>query len=272
MKNVNIGDVHLAVEERGQGVPLLLVHGFPLAHEMWAAQIEAFSSEFRVIAPDLRGFGRSRDALDGTPNRTPDAPLTMDGLADDLVLLLEALEVDEPVVFCGLSMGGYIAWQFWRKYPERLRALILCDTRSAADAPDARSDRLRMAEGIAEWGTRSIAAAMTAKIFSPVTQQHQPELVAQVRETIAATDPRTIAAAQRGMAERPDMTAVLGEINVPTLVVVGRDDALSPPAEMRAIAEAIPGAEFVEVSEAGHLAPMENAPAVNEAIRRFLDD
>jgi pimeloyl-ACP methyl ester carboxylesterase len=267
VKNVSIGDVELAVEERGRGLPLLLVHGFPLASDMWAAQIDALSAEFRVIAPDLRGFGQSRDALRDT---AADSSLTMDRLADDLHQLLAALDVDEPVVFCGLSMGGYIAWQFWQKYAERLRALILCDTRSAADTPEARRDRLRMADGIAEWGARSVAAAMSTKLFSPLTHQHQPELVTQVRQTIATTDPRTIAAAQRGMAERPDMTAILGEIKLPTLVVVGCDDLLSPPAEMQAIAEAIPGAQFVEVPEAGHLTPMENAPAVNAAIRRFL--
>ena len=109
-----------------------------------------------------------------------------------------------------------------------------------------------------------------ALIFFPGELVEHPELVTQVRQTIATTDPRTIAAAQRGMAERPDMTAVLGEIKLPTLVVVGCDDLLSPPAEMQAIARAIPGAQFVEVPEAGHLAPMENAPAVNAAIRRFL--
>ena len=221
-----------------------------------------------MLAPDLRGFGQSRAALDATAEAT----LSMERLADDLQAMLAALGVDEPVVLCGLSMGGYVAWQFWRKYADRLRALILCDTRSTADTPEARRDRLRMAEGVVEWGVKRIADAMIPKLFAPATKERQPKLVEQVRAMIVATDPQVIAAAQRGMAERPDMTDALPQIEVPTLVVVGHDDALSPPAEMQAIAEAIPHAQFVEVPEAGHLAPMENVPVVNEAIRQFLND
>lgn len=271
MKTVSIGDVSLAVEDRGRGVPLLFVHGFPLSHQMWTAQLDDLSPDFRVLAPDLRGFGRSpRGEPVGAGDDASPRALAMEQLADDLNALLAALEISEPIIFCGLSMGGYVAWQFWRKYAVRLRGMILCDTRAAADTDDARANRLRMAEGVGDWGSASVAAAMTPKLFGPTTYSEQPEIVEQIRESIATTDPQTIAAAQRGMAEREDMTAQLALIDTPSLLLCGEHDSLSPPEEMRQIAAAMPRAEFHEVASAGHMAPLEQPERVNESIRRFL--
>lgn len=285
---ISIGDVSLAVEDRGQGTPLLLVHGFPLSRAMWNAQLDDLAGDFRVIAPDLRGFGesplgdvasaaRSRggkpdDRAAGQPDGASAKPaaLTMERLADDLARLLQELRIDEPIVFCGLSMGGYIAWRFWRKYAARLRGLILCDTRAGGDTPEARENRLRMAEGVVEWGSPAIAAAMVTKLFSPTTIKRRPALVDEIRKTIGATCPHTIAAAQRGMAARADMTASLPTIDAPALLICGEHDQLSPAAEMREIAEAMPRADFVEVAGAGHMAPMEQPAEVNRAIRRFM--
>jgi 3-oxoadipate enol-lactonase len=254
------------VSDVGQGPPLLLVHGFPLHHQMWREQMAVLSSRQRVIAPDLRGFGASPPRAD---KMTAADTMTMEDYADDLNALLEALAIREPVTLCGLSMGGYIAFQFWRKHPERVARLILCDTRAVADTPEAAKGRLEMADRALKEGA-SVAAGMLPKLLAPATQQSRPELTAFVREMIEGAHPRGIAAAQRGMAERPDMTSLLPRINIPTLVIVGAEDAISTPAEMQTIAAAIPGSVFVSVPEAGHLSPLENPEVVNRAIQRFL--
>ena len=184
--------------------------------------------------------------------------------------MLDALSVDGPVTFCGLSMGGYIAWQFVDKYPERIAKLVLCDTRAAADTPEAAAMRLKMAEHVLEAGPELVAAAMLPKLFATETAKQHPEMVERTRQMILRASPAGIAAAQRGMAQRPDMRGKLGSIRVPTLVIVGEHDAISPPDEMRHIAEGIAGAEFVVIPSAGHMSTMENAEAVNAAMRGFI--
>ena len=195
----------------------------------------------------------------------------MEQFADDLAGLLDALEIAEPVVLCGLSMGGYIALQFWRKYAARLRGLILCDTRAAADPPEAAAARLVMAERVLREGPAPLVDSMLPRVLGETTRQKRPQLVEAVRRMMMAASPQGIAAALRGMAERPDMTAALGEIRCPTLVLVGAEDVASTPAEMRGMAQAIPGAKFVEIPAAGHLSPLENPPAFNAAMLEFVE-
>jgi pimeloyl-ACP methyl ester carboxylesterase len=261
MHRVQAGDVELSVSDHGTGMPVLLVHGFPLDHGMWQLQIDALKSGCRVIAPDLRGFGRSAVTPGG---------VTMEQFADDLAAMLDSLGVREPVVFCGLSMGGYIAWQFWRRHRQRLRALVLCDTRAVADTPDGVQGRHALAEKVLAEGPQAAAAAMMPKLFGKRTAAEQPELIEAVRRMILASEPQGIAAALRGMAVRIDATPLLGQIDVPTLVLVGAEDAISSPSEMRGIADAIPGARFAEIPGAGHMAPMENPHAVNTALEQFV--
>ncbi len=267
MKSFSVRGTELHCVDRGQGRPVLFVHGFPLDHTMWTAQIEALSSDYRVIAPDLRGFGRS---LIRSTGGTPVVPFTMEQFADDLAALLDALEVREPAVYCGLSMGGYIALQFQRKYAERLRGLALCDTRSTADTAEAAAGRRTMAERVLKEGPAFVAETMLPRLVCETTRQERPGLVEELRRVIMANCPQGIAAAALGMAQRPDMTASLGGIRCPTLVVVGQEDTISPPAEMRGIAAAIPRARFVEIPAAGHMSPMENPAAVTAAIAEFL--
>jgi pimeloyl-ACP methyl ester carboxylesterase len=261
-KKVSVGDSQLAVVEQGQGVPLLLVHGFPLDHSMWEFQIRELAGHCRVIAPDLPGFGAS-------------SPLTrevqrMEDFADALAGLLDQLGVTEPIVFCGLSMGGYIAWQFWRRHTSRLRGLILCDTRAAADAPEVAEQRRVNAERVLREGPGFFAQMMLGRLFAPRNAQESSPIFTKIRDVMLATPPQSIAAALRGMAERPDARGWLPEIHLPCLIIVGEEDALSPPAEMQQIANAIPGAQMVTIPSAGHLAPLEHPQAVNAAIREFL--
>src|SRR3954469_18328335 len=267
MNSVRISTGELAYIDRGTGRPILLVHGFPLDHTMWNAQIEALTRRFRVIAPDLRGFGHSP-----LSNLHQNHGITMERYSDDLAELLDAIGIQESIVLVGFSMGGYIAWQFVRKYGHRLRALIQCDTRATADSDEARAGRLKMAENVAEWGAARVAEMMGPKLVAPSTYKTQPQVVTAVRRIVERTSPAAIAAAQRGMAARPDMTAFLPEITVPTLVVVGDEDAISPPAEMKSIADAIPNSKFVVIPNSGHMSTMENPVALNAAIQDFLSD
>ena len=261
MPIVTVNEVQLHVLDQGHGTPLLLVHGFPLDHTMWQWQIDDLAKDYRVIAPDLRGFGRSPAAS---------GEVAMEQFADDLAVLLDVLGVTEPVVFCGLSLGGYIAWQFWRRHRARLAALILCDTRALADPPEVAQGRLATAERVLAEGVSLLPETMLQRLFAPVTFTQQPELIAATRRVMLKTPAAGAAAALRGMARRPDFTSQLGEINVPTLVVCGERDAIVTVSEMRVIAACIAGAQFVEIPDAGHLAPLEKPASVNAAIRAFL--
>jgi 3-oxoadipate enol-lactonase len=261
MKRVTVRSVELHVLVRGTGLPLLLVHAFPLDHSMWSAQIERFAGQAQVIAPDLRGFGSS-----GVTNGT----LTMEQLADDLAELLDQLGIAEPVVLCGCSMGGYAAFQFVRKYSQRLRGLVLCNTRFAADSPEARQARFNLIDQVLKIGPSAAADAMVPRFFTAESFQRFPGAVEFVRERILLTAPEGIAAALRGLAERPDAKEILGQIHVPTLVVAGGDDAIIPQAEMMELAERIAGSKFVPLAGVGHLSPLEAPVEFNTVLARFL--
>ena len=246
----------------GTGPAIMFHHGWPLSADDWDAQMMFFLAKgYRVIAHDRRGHGRSTATTTGNE---------MDTYADDLAALLEALQADRPVTFCGLSMGGYIAWQFAARHPDWLGRLILCDTRAAADSAEAAANRLKMADIVSKEGPEPVAWAMMPKLFAPVVTPQQQTLADLVRKMVLETDPVAIAAAHRGMAIRPDVTSLLPNLRFPTLVIVGEHDVISPPQEMRTIADAIPQARFVQIPAAGHMAPMENPAAVNRAISVFL--
>lgn len=261
MNTIEVRDIELAVEQRGSGSPVLLVHGFPLDHSMWEAQIELLAPSFRVIAPDLCGFGAS-----GTRVGT----MTMEAFADDLDALLDALNVCEPITLCSLSMGGYIAFAYWRKYAARVGRFVLADTRATGDSPEAAGGRLVMAEKVLEEGHEPLVDAMLLKLFWSLTPEHHPETVERVRAMFLAASREGIAAALRGMACREDVTPHLPRINVPALVVVGEDDGVTTPREMHAVADAIPRSTYVEIRGAGHMTPMENPEAFNAALMEFL--
>jgi len=260
MPHVSINGFELHYVEQGKGTPLLCVHGFPLSHAMWREQLRELSCSFRVIAPDLRGFGQS------TLGHLPSDQLSMEQLADDLAELLTALNISEPIILCGLSMGGYVAWQFARKHRGRLKALIQCDTRALADTPEGVANRQRLAALVLDKGSEVIASAMLPVLFSTITTEKQPATIAQMRDIIHSTSPATIAAALRGMAARLDVRDWLPMCDLPTLLICGVDDKISTVSEMREIAAALPQSRFVVVPDAGHMAPLENPAFVNAAI------
>ena len=256
-----INGIKMRVSVNGSGPPLLFVHGFPLNHQMWRAQIEWFQNRFTLIAPDLRGFGAS-EITQGT--------VSMEQHADDLNALLNALKIEEPVIFCGLSMGGYIAWEFWAHFPQRLRALVLCDTRSGSDSEEGINNRLRMVDLVLKHGPKSISSSMIPNLISESSQRDSPNLTKSLIDMIESTDRQGIAASQRGMAERKDYADRLTDIQVPTLLIVGSEDRLTPPNVMKPMSSQLPHAKYCEVPGAGHMSPMEDSILVNQAMEAFL--
>lgn len=259
---------------------MLFVHGFPFDGSMWTSQLSALPDGWRGLAPDLRGFGRSElNAVPGEVARgnrigariaRPDEPvLTMARFADDLAELIER-EVQGPAVICGLSMGGYAAFALWRRHPHLVRALVLADTRAGADDDEGRENRMRLAQVARQEGARAVAASMLPKLLAAQTRLHRPDVVQRVRTMIMGTRTETLVAALAGMACRHDSTAELPGIRVPTLVLVGEHDALTPPELAGDIVRQIAGARLVTIPGVGHLANLENPDGFNRALREFL--
>jgi len=252
----------LAYDDHGPGPVVLLLHGFPLNRSLWGHQVGAVGSQYRLILPDLRGHGASA---------APEGVYTMDAMADDVVELLDVLQIREPVVLGGLSMGGYVALSLMDRFPERFRGLILMSTRAEADTPEGAQSREEMARQIE--GTkdvRPVADAMLPRLLSPKTRAQRPEVAARVRQMMEKTSPRGMIGTMRGLAARPDRTAVLGRITVPTLVLFGTDDPITPPSLAQALSSAIPHASHSVFESAGHLTPLEAPDAVNAALLGFL--
>lgn len=258
---VDVNGIKMKVLIEGSGSPLLFVHGFPLDHKMWQAQTEYFKKNFTVLAPDLRGFGHS-EVTCGT--------VTMEQHADDLNSLLDQLNIEEPIIFCGLSMGGYIAWEFWDNFPQRLRALILSDTRPNSDSEEGINNRLKMVELVLKHGPKSIASSMIPNLISETSQRDQPSIAKRLIEMIESTDCEGVAASQRGMAERKDYSHLMTDIQIPTLVIVGSEDQLTPPDVMKTMSSQIPAATYFEIPSVGHMTPMEAPDAVNQRMEQFL--
>jgi pimeloyl-ACP methyl ester carboxylesterase len=252
----------LEYSDEGPGPVVVLLHGFPLNRTMWSGQLTGLGAVYRVIAPDLRGQGSTA---------APGGVYTMELMADDAIETLDHLGLREPVVLGGLSMGGYVALAAMVKYPDRFRALILMDTRATADTLEAAANREVLARQVETSGdVTAVVDGMMPRLFSPLTREQRPEVLAEAREAMIATQPLGIIGALRGMAARPDRTADLASIRVPTLVLGGSDDVISTPDEMRRLAAAIPGALFEVIAEAGHLAPMEKPEAVNATLFDWL--
>jgi 3-oxoadipate enol-lactonase len=259
--NARINGINLAYTDQGSGMPLVLLHAFPLNRAMWEPQVRALATRFRVIAPDLRGHGES------------DAPLwryTMDQFADDVKGLLDHLSIAKAVLI-GLSMGGYILFACQRKYPERITALVLADTRAQADAEEGKTNRFALAQVAHRMGAGAVAEAMLPRLLSPASLQGRPDLVARVRSIITNNQVSGIVGDLMAMADRPDSVPILQQIACPTLVIVGEADQPTPPADARLMAEAIPGARLAIIREAGHLANLEQPEAFNRAVLSFLE-
>ena len=260
MASAKINNFNLVYTDSGLGRPVVLIHGYPFNRSLWAEQEIVLSTSYRVIAPDLRGFGDS-DAVPGTA--------TMNAMAQDVALLLNHLGIARATI-CGLSMGGYVALAFYKQLPSRVRALVLADTRASSDTDDAKQTRFQQAEKALSEGMAGIADAMLPKLLTPETVSKRPEVVKHVRDMMLQAKPEGAAAALRGMAERDDQTELLAKITVPTFVMVGAGDAITPVADSEKSHRAIPDARLVILENAGHLSNLERTEQFNDALLEFL--
>jgi pimeloyl-ACP methyl ester carboxylesterase len=259
VQRLMVHGVNLAVEVRGEGPAVLFVHGYPLDHTIWQHQMNSLDG-YQRIAPDLRGMGQS-DA--------PDLGYGMNIYAADLAALLDALGVEE-VVLCGLSMGGYVAFEFLRHWRSRVRGLVLMDTRAEADTVEGRRARDAAATMARERGAAAIADTMLPNMLAPVTQR-SADVVERVRTMMANAPVAGIVGALAAMRDREGSEPLLPTLaGLPSLVVVGEADTLTPPDQARAMAQTIPGAQLVLIPRSAHLPPVEQPAETTEVLRRFL--
>jgi 3-oxoadipate enol-lactonase len=248
-------------DDVGRGLPVVFLHGFPHDRTLWSHQRIALSSRIRCIVPDLRGFGES----EGTAH-------DVDTYADDVVEMLDSLEIEDAVV-CGLSMGGYIAMALWRRAPKRIRGLVLCDTRAGADSAEQRAARNAAIATVHAEGAAAIANAQIEKMVGKETHAHRPDVVETMRAMMSRQSVAGITGALQALRDRPDSKSTIASITVPTLVIVGADDMLTPPAESTAMMELLPPeahARLEVIEGAGHVSCVERPAAVTHALADFL--
>ena len=259
MSDIETMDNALAHADVGRGLPVVLLHAFPLNRSMWEPQIAALFGECRCIVPDLRGFGLSPKS----------GPYTMDVLADDVIALLDALLIDRAV-FCGLSMGGYVALNVWRRHRGRVRALVLADTRAGADTAEGRQKRADLIALAEREGATAVAEKQITGLVGKSTREKQPELVDLTRAIMSGEAVEGIVGALEAMRDRQDSTPLLTGIDVPTLIVVGEEDTVTPVKEARVMHEAIRGSRLEVIPAAGHLSNLERPAAFNAALSDFI--
>ena len=253
----------LGWREAGAGEDVLvLVHGFPFSSAIWRPQLDAPPAGWRVIAPDLRGFGGSGPL---TGNR-----LSMDLMAEDVTALLNHLGI-RGAVFCGHSMGGYVTLALMRRAARLVRGLVLSDSRATPDSPEGRQGRIKNAKHVQAHGTAALIDAMVPRLLFAETRQTLPHVEQEMRAVMSAAPASAVIAALLGMAERPDSTPQLRSINVPTQLIVGAHDAITPPGDARLLARAIPGAQIEIIDRAAHMPSLEQPAAFNRVLGSFLE-
>ncbi|MCI0336139.1 MAG: alpha/beta hydrolase [Acidobacteria bacterium] len=260
MKRIKVNGAELAYRDEGSGEPIVFLHAFPLNQTLWDGQLAAFASDYRVITFDWRGFGHST---------LGDRILTMDVFADDLTGLLQELSIERAII-CGLSMGGYAAFAFYRKAPERVSALILADTRSTPDNEEGKRGRLEMAELVRNNGAPALVDIMIPRLFGETTLRNNPQVAERVKAMIESSQPEGVAQALLAMAGRVDSTDMLPQISCPTLIIVGNEDKLTPPDESEKMSQAIPGSILEIILNAGHLTNIEQPESFNRSVSDFL--
>jgi pimeloyl-ACP methyl ester carboxylesterase len=245
----------------GAGPDVVLLHPFPSCHELWLPVAERLATRYRVILPDLRGHGRS-----GVPER----PALMEDYAADLDALCRELKVGKTV-WAGISIGGYILFELWRRHPERIRAMAILASKATADTPEAKAVRVQSADEVMQRGVSSFLDAQVPKLLGETTQRSRRDVVDAARHTMRFAAPAGIAMAQRGMAERPDSVPTLGGIAVPVQLVGGEEDTLAPRAEIERIQAGIRGSALAMVPKAGHYVCREQPEETFHILRTFCE-
>lgn len=260
MNRVTVRSVQLYTRSAGTGIPLVLLHAFPLSSAMWLAQREGLARVCHVITPDLRGFGGSR---------LGDDEPSLDLMADDVAALLDDEGIDKAVIG-GLSMGGYVTMAFCRRHPDRVLGVILADTKASPDPPQARENRERIAQAVLASGSEVLVREVLPGLIGPTTKERRAMVFGRVKGLVQSAPPGAAAWAQRAMAARPDSSDTLAALKVPLLVIVGEEDELSPPSDAAAMAKAAPDGRLEVIPKAGHLTAVEQPEAFNAAVTEFL--
>lgn len=254
-----VGDTEIAFDDIGSGLPIVFLHAFPLNRTMWEPQIGALVAEARCIPIDFRGFGDS--------GASP--PHTMDRYADDVAAVLDSLQIEQAVV-TGLSMGGYVAFALWRRHRARIRGLVLADTRAVADTPAGLQRRRELIHIAETQGTTAVANMQIAGLVGKSTRDKRPDIYDALHRMIAQGRVEGIIGATQAMMTRPDSTATLATIDVPTLVIVGEEDAITSRKDAVAICDGIAGSRLEVLRQAGHLSNVERPAAFNTVMSEFL--
>ena len=254
-------EIEIPFTESGKGIPVVLLHGYPFDKSMWSGQIEALAAAgFRAIAPDLRGLGETKSSSEVAP---------MDGMARDVAALLDHLGVEQAVI-CGLSMGGYVAFEFVQLFPARVVGLVLAGTRAPADNEQEKAGREQQVQTMLRAGMVPISIATLPKLLASRTLAEKPDVVKRVRAMITRSDPKGAAAAQRGMAARRDYTESLANIHVPTLIIVGREDSIRPVADAEFMHSGIRDSRLAIIEDAAHMTNIEQPEIFNRAVIDFV--
>jgi 3-oxoadipate enol-lactonase len=261
MNRVTSGDAEIAYLKLGAGPPVILLHAFPAHHAMWEPAVQVLASRYSVILPDLRGHGDSG---------VGEGPATMAKHAADLVKICDQENLGRAV-FAGISIGGYILFEFWRRFRGRVAGLVLCNTRAQADSPQGRASRLQTAADVLEKGTEPFVDGLLPRLIGRTTQQTRPDRLAQARAMAMKMSPEDVSLVQRGMAERPDSVEMLKTINVPVLVIAGEEDVVTPVADAEFMRQIVPGAQLKVIPRAGHFAVWEQPEEAGRLLRQFLD-
>jgi 3-oxoadipate enol-lactonase len=261
MNRVRSGDAEIVYEMQGEGPPLVLLHPFPAHHGFWLPAAQALLPRYRVILPDLRAHGDSGAG---------EGPATMQKHAIDVARVCDDAGVGRAV-FAGVSIGGYILFEFVRRYPERIAGLILSCTRPQADTPEGRAGRLKSAEDVLERGTEWFVELMIPKLLGQTLRESRPDRVREIRDMMLKMSPQDIAQVQRGMAERPDSIPTLNTIHVPTLLLMGEEDGLAPPSDGELMRQHIQGSRLMVIPKAGHYACWEEPTQAGRLLRQFVD-
>ncbi len=251
--------IHVTIA--GQGSPLILLHGFPLDHRQWLPQLESLSAHYRVIAPDLRGFGRSS---------LNEAGYTIADLADDVEQVRMHLAADDPLALCGLSMGGYVALEYWRRHASRLSSLILSNTKPDGDSPTALAARQAMIDSAQQHGSWEAVSPMLTKLLTQTHNEAHGELFDCVQQMLRDCSIEGLVAAQQAMSGRTDFIASLPAIQIPTLVITGEQDSIAPPAATRKWAAVLPDGQCHVIPGAAHVTPLESPAEFNRLVHQFL--
>jgi 3-oxoadipate enol-lactonase len=261
MPQITSNDADIFYEVLGIGPPVVLLHPFPANHELWKPAAQALVSHYRVILPDLRGHGDSG---------VGEGPATMEKHAADIARVLDHEEIPRAP-FVGVSIGGYVLFEFWRKYRERAETLVLCNTKAQADTPEGRAGRLQAAAEVMDRGTEPFFESMLFKLLGKTTCNTRPDLVEGALRMMRKMSPQDVAMVQRGMAERQDSVETLKTINVPAMLITGDEDVFTGPAEAELMRQNTPGSQMKVIPRAGHYSPWEQPEEVGKILRQFLD-